>query len=76
MTEGTLKIGDCERAIVIQTSLDQACVVAQITYVPVQGSFFYRASFSAAELDDTCRDRPRGDFPRKLEFTISAEERS
>jgi hypothetical protein len=76
MTEGVLRIGDRERAIVIQTSLDQACVVAQITYVPVQGSFFYRASFSAAELDDTCRDSPRTDFPRILEFTISAEKRS
>jgi hypothetical protein len=76
MTEGVLRIGDRERDIVIQTSLDQACVVAQITYVPVQGSFFYRASFSAAELDDTCRDSPRTDFPRILEFTISAEKRS
>ncbi|MFZ0799674.1 MAG: hypothetical protein WCA13_17455 [Terriglobales bacterium] len=72
MTEGVLKMGDRERAIVIQTLLDQACVVAQMTYVPVQGSFFYRASFSAAELDDTCRDRPRVDFPRILEFTITA----
>jgi Glycosyl hydrolase family 57 len=72
MTGGALKMGDRERAIEIRTALDQACVVAQITYVPVQGSFFYRASFSAAELDDTCRDRPRLDFPRVLEFTISA----
>lgn len=72
MTDGVLKMGDRERVIVIQTPLDQACVVAQITYVPVQGSFFYRASFSAAELDDTCRDRPRVDFPRILEFTVTA----
>jgi Glycosyl hydrolase family 57 len=76
MTDGVLKMGDRERAIVLQTPLDQACVVAQMTYVPVQGSFFYRASFSASELDDTCRDRPRVDFPRILEFTITAEERS
>jgi len=74
MTEGVLKMGDRERAIVIQTPLDQACVVAQMTYMPVQGSFFYRASFSAAELDDTCKDRPRLDFPRILEFTITAEQ--
>jgi len=74
MTEGVLKMGDRKRAIVLQTPLDQACVVAQITYVPVQGSFFYRASFSAAELDDTCHDGPRLDFPRILEFTIAAEE--
>ncbi len=72
MTEGVLQMGDRERAIVIQTPLDQACVVAQMTYLPVQGSFFYRASFSAAELDDTCRQRPRADFPQTLEFTISA----
>ncbi len=73
MTEGVLKMGDREHAIVLQTPLDQASVVAQMTYVPVPGSFFYRASFSAAELDDTCRDRPRGDFPRIFEFTISAD---
>ncbi len=76
MTDGVLNMGDRKRAIVLQTPLDQACVVAQITYVPVQGSFFYRASFSAAELDDTCHDRPRLDFPRILEFTISVEERT
>jgi Glycosyl hydrolase family 57 len=70
MTNGVLRMGDRERAILIETPLSQACVVAQITYVPVQGSFFYRASFSAAELDDTCRDSPRVDFPRILEFTI------
>lgn len=72
MTDGVLKMGDRKRAIVLQTPLDQACVVAQITYVPVQGSFFYRTSFSAAELDDTCQERPRLDFPRILEFTITA----
>jgi len=72
ITDGVLKMGDRERTIVLETPLDQACVVAQITYVPVQGSFFYRASFSAAELDDTCRDRPRTDFPRIMEFTITA----
>jgi hypothetical protein len=72
ITDGVLKIGDCERVIVLQTPLDQACVVAQITYLPAQGSFFYRASFSAAELDDTCRDDPRVDFPRILEFIVSA----
>jgi Glycosyl hydrolase family 57 len=76
MTGGVLRMGDHERTAVVQTPLDQACVVAQMTYLPVQGSFFYRASFSAAELDDTCRDSPRVDFPRILEFTISAEERS
>ncbi len=76
ITEGVLKIGDRQRAIVIQTPLDQACVVAQMTYVPVEGSFFYRASFSVAELDDTCRDGARTDFPRIFEFTISAEQRS
>jgi len=73
MTEGLLKMGDCQRSIVLRTPLDQASVVAQMTYVPVPGSFFYRASFSAAELDDTCRDRARGDFPRIFEFTIASD---
>ena len=70
MTNGMLKMGDRERAIVIQTPLDQASVVAQITYVPVPGSFFYRASFSAAELDDTCREGSRNDFPRTFEIAL------
>jgi hypothetical protein len=47
-------------------------VVAQVTFIPVAGSFFYRASFSAAELDETCRNRPRVDFPRTLAFTVTA----
>ena len=70
MTNGVLRMGDRERAIVIETALDQASVVAQIIYVPVQGSFFYRASFSGAELDDTCRESSRADFPRTFEFAI------
>jgi hypothetical protein len=70
MTSGVLKMGDRERAIVIETPLDQASVVAQITYLPLQDSFFYRSSFSAAELDDTCREGSRTDFPRIFEFAI------
>jgi hypothetical protein len=72
MTYGELSMGDDERSIKVQTRLDQACVVAQVTYIPVIGSFFYRASFSAAELDETCRNRPRLDFPRTLAFTVTA----
>lgn len=70
MTKGMLKMGGRDRAVVIETPLDQASVVAQITYVPVEGSFFYRASFSAAELDDTCREDARTDFPRTFEFAL------
>jgi hypothetical protein len=70
MTDGVLKMGDHERAIVLHAPLDQACVVAQITYVPVQGVFFCRASFSAAELDETCREGSRTDFPRTFEFEL------
>jgi hypothetical protein len=72
MTNGELSLGDNERTIKVQTHLHQSCVVAQITFIPVAGSFFYRASFSAAELDETCRNRPRADFPRTLAFTVSA----
>jgi hypothetical protein len=73
MTGGELRMGDCERAIIVRTKLEQACVVAQITYLPVQGSFFYRVSFSGEELDETSRERARGDFPRVFEFEISAQ---
>lgn len=72
MTSGQLILGDSARRIQVQTTMDQAAVVAQITFLPVVGSFFYRASFSAAELDDTCRNRQRTDFPRTLGFAISA----
>jgi hypothetical protein len=72
MTNGELSIGDNERTIKLHTGLDQACVVAQVTYIPVTGSFFYRASFSAAELDETCRNRPRLDFPGTFAFTVTA----
>ncbi len=73
MTGGELRMGDRERAIIVRTRLDQACVVGQITYLPVQGSFFYRVSFSAEELDETSRERERGDLPKTLEFEICAE---
>jgi hypothetical protein len=72
MTNGELTLGDEEQTIKLQTHQDQACVVAQVTFIQVVGSFFYRASFSAAELDETCRNRPRVDFPRTLAFTVTA----
>jgi hypothetical protein len=75
MTDGELSLGDEERTVKVQTHPDQACVVAQVTFIPVVGSFFYRASFSAAELDETCRNRPRVDFPRTLTFTVTAGQR-
>jgi len=74
MTNGELSLGDLARRIHVQTRMDQAAVVAQITFLPVVDSLFYRASFSAVELDDTCRDRQRTDFPRSLAFTISASQ--
>jgi len=72
MTNGELSLGDDERVIRVRTDMGLASVVAQITFIPVAGSFFYRASFSAAELDETCRNRPRVDFPRTFAFTVAA----
>ncbi len=72
MTDGEFSMGDEERTVKVQTRPEQASVVAQVTFIPVAGSFFYRASFSAAELDETCRNRPRVDFPRTLAFTVTA----
>ncbi len=76
MTEGELRLGDSQRMVTIRTPLDRACVVAQIAYVPVAGSFFYRASFSASELDETCRESSRLSFPRTFEFEIQASKSS
>ncbi len=72
MTGGEFSLGDEERTVKVQTHPEQACVVAQVAFIPVAGSFFYRASFSAAELDETCRNRPHVDFPRTLAFTVTA----
>jgi len=74
MTSGQLTLGDGARHVRIQTDMDEAAVVAQITFLPVSGSFFFRGSFSAAELDDTCCNRQRTDFPRTLSFKIRATE--
>lgn len=71
MTSGELAMGDGERAIRVRTDLCQACVVGQISFVPVAGSYFYRVSFSAAELDETCRGPRRADFPRTFVFCIN-----
>jgi hypothetical protein len=70
MTAGEMRIGDRKRSVKVRTPLAQACVVAQITYKPLPGSFFYRASFSVAELDETCREGTRTAFPRTFEFDI------
>jgi len=75
MTNGEFCLGDEERAVKLRTHPDQASVVAQVTFIPVAGSFFYRASFSASELDETCRNRSRVDFPRIFAFAISASHR-
>jgi hypothetical protein len=74
MTNGEFSLGDEERRVKVRTHPDLACVVAQVTFIPVAGSFFYRVSFSAAELDETCRNQPRVDFPRTLAFTVTAEQ--
>src|ERR1700682_6303201 len=74
MTGGEFSLGDEERTVKVQTHPEQACVVAQVTFIPVAGSFFYRASFSASELDETCRSRPRVDFPRSFAFTVTAKQ--
>src|ERR1700682_1026788 len=74
MTDGEFSLGDEERTVKVQTHSEQACVVAQVTFIPVAGSFFYRASFSASELDETCRNLPRVDFPRTLAFTVTARQ--
>ena len=74
MTNGELTLGDQHLNVKVQTHMDQAAVVAQITFVPVAGSFFYRASFSAAELDETCRNRSRKEFPRVFAFSIAADQ--
>jgi hypothetical protein len=73
MTNGEFSLGDSHRQVRVATAMDQAAVVAQVTYVPVADSFFYRVSFSAAELDETCRNRQNEDSPKTFTFVVSGE---
>jgi hypothetical protein len=72
MTSGQLRLGDRKRVVTVQSAQEKATVTAQITFLPVRGSYFFRASFSAMELDDTCLQTVRTDFPRRFEFSIHA----
>ena len=72
MTGGYLNVGDRNRVLSVWVDKDVACVVPQITFTPVGQSFFCRASFSAAELDDTMLGLTRRDFRRRYEMSITA----
>jgi hypothetical protein len=72
MTNGAVKIGDGRRALAIDVDKSLAALVGQITYTPAGNFYFFRVSLSAAELDDTTRERPPREFLRNFEFRLRA----
>jgi Glycosyl hydrolase family 57 len=72
ITAGAIRIGDGRRALSLHVDKSIAALVGQVTYTPAGDSYFFRVSLSAAELDDTTRERPPGEFPRVFEFTLQA----
>jgi hypothetical protein len=72
ITAGAIRIGDGRRALSIHVDKSIAALVGQVTYTPAGDSYFFRVSLSAAELDDTTRERPPREFPRVFEFTLRA----
>ena len=72
ITEGMVRMGDGRRLVDIRVEKSLAALVGQISYIPSGQSYFLRLSLSAAELDDTTRERPASEFPREYEFSIRA----
>jgi hypothetical protein len=73
MTEGRLEMGDPSCRVVIQTDPSAGSLVAQITFVPVGPHYFFRAAFSASELDDTVPGYAHPRSALKYAIRISAE---
>jgi len=72
ITNGEVRIGDGKRALSIGVNKSLAALVGQVTYTPAGDTYFFRLSLSAAELDDTTRDRAASEFPRTYEFRMKA----
>jgi len=70
ITDGEVRIGDEKRAVAVRVEKNVAALVAQVTHIPVGDSYFFRVGFSGAELDDTTREHPPGQFLRTYEVSI------
>ena len=74
MTEGSLMFGDDRHCITVTAQRDQAAVMPMVIWRRLKQGFFFRISFSAAEIDDTvkCNDPSRTEhWPLTLAFTLT-----
>ena len=55
MTDGSIILGDAHRAIRMQVDKSCAALIGLVTYKEIANSYFCRVSFSAKEMDETCR---------------------
>jgi hypothetical protein len=55
MTEGSLMFGDDRHTVTVAASREQAAIVPMVIWRRLRDSFFFRISFSAAEIDDTVK---------------------
>lgn len=70
LTEGRIELGDAQHAVCVGFDPAVAACVGMLAYEPVGPGWFCRLSFSAGEIDDTCRD---GLWPvPQFAFTLSA----
>jgi hypothetical protein len=55
MTEGELLFGDDRHSVAVAVPREQAAIVPMVIWRRLRHSFFFRISFSAAEIDDTVK---------------------
>lgn len=70
LTEGWAELGDAHQALRIELDCSEAASIGLLTHQRIGNSYFCRLTFSAGEIDDTCRD---GLWPvLRYAFTLSA----
>jgi len=73
LTDGSLELGDARRSIRVDVDTETAPLVGLVSYRPVGDTFFFRAAFSARELDETCRETDGPPPPLRLAYTLPGE---
>jgi hypothetical protein len=59
VTEGRVVVGDEHRSLVIDVDRTLSCPIGLVTFKRVEGSYFFRLTFSLRELDETSRASSR-----------------
>jgi len=53
VTNGSVRIGDAQRSLLIGVDKKSAAVIAYITFHNIGSKYFFRVTYSAREMDDT-----------------------